>query len=141
MAIQKIQFFKEVNTHNIPFSKTALRTVAEQIFDDYKKTLHFINIVFCNDEKILEVNKTHLNHDYYTDIITFDYNTDEVESDIFISTDRVKDNASQLGIKPVFELYRVMIHGCLHLCGLKDKTDKESTNMRSMENHYLQLIP
>ncbi|HQU95183.1 MAG: rRNA maturation RNase YbeY [Saprospiraceae bacterium] len=141
MAIQKIQFFKEVNTHNILFSKTAFRTVAEKIFQDYNKTLHFINIVFCNDEQILEVNKTHLNHDYYTDIITFDYNHDLVESDIFISTDRVKDNASQLGIKPTIELYRVLIHGCLHLCGLKDKTQKESTIMRSMENHYLQLIP
>lgn len=100
-----------------------------------------INYIFCSDDLILEVNNQYLNHDYYTDIITFDY-TDlkTINSDIYISIDRVKDNAKVFREKYLTEFYRVLIHGILHLTGQNDKTKKQAEEMRKLEDFYLAQI-
>lgn len=93
---------------------------------------------FCNDERILRTNREFLNHDYYTDIITFDYTIgDKVGADILISIDTVASNAENLGVNYNDELHRVIVHGLLHLCGLKDKTTEERASMESAENRAL----
>ena len=100
-----------------------------------------IAYVFCSDEKILEVNRQYLEHDYYTDIITFDYSEDDVISgDIFLSLDTVKSNSDQFETDFPEELHRVIIHGVLHLCGFKDKTSEEELLMRAREEEALKLI-
>lgn len=99
-----------------------------------------INFVFCSNAYILEINKRHLNHDYTTDIITFDYsNNPMINGEIYISIDEVKDNAKYFKTKFHDELHRVMIHGILHLLGYKDKTNGEQKLMRSQEDYYLSL--
>lgn len=102
------------------------------------KTPGDITYLFCDDEKILEVNKKALNHDYYTDIITFDYCEGKVISgDLLISLDTVKSNAETFHVHYSEELHRVMIHGILHLLGLKDKTIEEQEAMRRAEDEAL----
>lgn len=96
---------------------------------------------FCTDEELLRVNIEHLNHDFYTDIITFELNEDRlIIGDIYISIDRVKDNAKQNKTSYTNELMRVVIHGVLHLCGYKDKTKKDAALMREKEDYYLSLL-
>ena len=100
------------------------------------------NFIFCSDTFLLNINREYLSHDTFTDIITFD-NSDspeQIETDIFISIDRVKENASHLNIEFEKELHRVMIHGILHLVGYKDKTQKEKEIMRARENEALELL-
>ena len=97
--------------------------------------------IFCNDEKILEVNREYLQHDYYTDIITFDYTEENVISgDLFISLDTVRTNAEQFNQPYERELHRVIIHGILHLCGINDKGPGEREIMEAEENKALALI-
>jgi len=139
VATQKIHFFEEGTFKGIRFSKTLFRDIANRIFTDHSKELLFLNIIFCDDDYLLEINRTHLNHDYYTDIITFDYTMTHIESDIYISIDRVRDNAAIQGVPVREELFRVMIHGCIHLCGFGDKTPEEISKMRAKENEYLSL--
>jgi len=99
-----------------------------------------LSYMFCSDDFLLGINKQYLNHDYYTDIITFPYIQGPIlESDIFISIDRVKDNADRLEVPFQTELLRVMAHGVLHLIGYKDKSDEESAIMRSKENEAIDL--
>ena len=103
-----------------------------------KKTLGEINYIFCDDDYLLEKNQTFLNHDTLTDIITFDYsNENGIRGDIFISIDRVKENARKFAVPFDTELGRVMIHGVLHLIGYKDKSDEEKELMREKEDFYL----
>lgn len=105
------------------------------------RSLDEVAIVFCTDDELLKMNIDHLDHDYYTDIITFDYCVDlEVSGDLFISVDRVRDNASQLTVDFNSELFRVIVHGVLHLCGYGDKTDKEKLVMREKEDFYLNKL-
>jgi rRNA maturation RNase YbeY len=101
--------------------------------------VNFISFNFCSDKYILELNNSSLKHNYYTDIITFELNqkNEEIEGDIYISIDRVKENAKVLNESIINELHRVIIHGVLHLCGYKDKSSKESKMMRNKENYYL----
>ena len=109
--------------------------------DDLGYNLGELSIIFCSDEYLIDINKRHLNHNYYTDIITFNYNIEKnLNGDLFISVDRVKDNASAFNENFNMELFRVIIHGILHLCGFNDKTTKEQKEMRQKENHYLSLI-
>ncbi|MCT4205016.1 rRNA maturation RNase YbeY [Elizabethkingia anophelis] len=97
-----------------------------------------INYILCDDEFLLEINRQYLDHDYYTDIITFDYCKGKIISgDIFLSLQRVLDNASMLETKQEEELNRVLAHGILHLCGYKDKTEEEQKTMRSKEDYYI----
>lgn len=101
-----------------------------------------INYVFCSDGHLLEMNKQFLNHDYFTDIITFDYTKGKrLSGDIFISVDRVADNAKTYKSTFEQELHRVMIHGVLHLMGYKDKTTADEKKMRAKENAALKLLP
>ncbi len=114
----------------------------------YGKRVGDIGYIFCNDEKILEVNRQYLQHDYYTDIITFDYSDDElltgkkdtISGDLFISLDTVRSNAEQQGTTYEEELHRVIIHGILHLCGINDKGPGEREIMEAEENKALKLI-
>lgn len=101
-----------------------------------------VNYIFCSDDYLLDINRTHLKHDTYTDIITFEYNEpgDPVISDIYISIDRVRENASLFHSSFQRELNRVIIHGALHLCGHKDKTDQAAQKMRKLEDDYLDKI-
>ena len=117
-----------------------LTTWIAKIVKNYQKDIKEITYIFCTDEYILKINQEYLNHDTYTDIITFPYQQGEVlESDIFISLDRVQENATQLKQDYQLELYRVIIHGILHLCGLKDKTDADSKAMRKVEEEAIDL--
>lgn len=100
-----------------------------------------INYVFCNDEYLHKLNVEFLNHDTFTDIISFDYSVGkELHGDVFISIERVKENAEKFQVKFTEELQRVIVHGVLHYCGYKDKTDKDAEVMREKENHYLKLF-
>ena len=102
-----------------------------------EKRIGKITYYFVSDDELLEVNKSHLNHDYYTDIITFDYSTKrKLEGEIYVSIDRVRDNGNDF----VEELVRVMSHGVLHMLGFNDKSDGEIKEMRRMENKWIDYI-
>lgn len=99
-----------------------------------------ITYIFCSDEYLLNVNKQYLNHDYYTDIITFDYVKDkEISGDLFISYDRIVDNAKTFNVSRETELLRVMIHGVLHLIGYDDLTDEDEAEIHKMEDFYINV--
>lgn len=108
----------------------------------YGRRIGDLTYQFCSDETILKTNREFLDHDYYTDIITFDYSIgNRVGADIFISLDTVRSNAIELGVPFDDELLRVIVHGVLHLCGIKDKTPEERAAMESAENKALVLYP
>ena len=113
----------------------------KSIAQDYDKKTGDIAFIFCNDQKILEMNNQYLQHDYYTDIITFDYSDkDIISGDIFISLDTVKSNAEELGINFDRELERILIHGILHLCGQEDSTPELRNEMTQKENLALEKL-
>lgn len=103
------------------------------------RNIEFLNYIICSDDYLLEINKKYLKHFYYTDVITFPYNEDEksVAGDCFISIDRVYDNANKFEEPQLRELYRVVVHGLLHLIGYNDKTEMEKEIMTGKENYYL----
>ena len=106
----------------------------------YGKKVGDVNYIFCNDERILEVNREYLQHDYYTDIITFDYTEDgTISGDLFISLDTVKTNSEQFATEYDEELHRTIIHGILHLCGINDKGPGEREIMEAAENKALAM--
>jgi rRNA maturation RNase YbeY len=106
-----------------------------------QKELGDLNLIFCSDDYLLDMNIEHLNHDYLTDIITFDYCDENIVSgDLFISYDRVCDNAASFNVAVLKELCRVCAHGTLHLCGYGDKSDEEIKVMRQKESYYLRLF-
>lgn len=113
-----------------------IRRVAEK----YGKRCGEIAYIFCSDEKILEVNREYLQHDYYTDIITFDYTEGKrISGDIFISIDTVSSNAAEYGVTLEEEIHRIIIHGILHLCGINDKGEGEREIMTAHENEALKM--
>lgn len=115
-----------------------IRTVAK----NHGKKTGKISYIFCSDEKILEVNRQYLQHDYYTDIITFDYTEgDKIAGDLFISLDTVRTNAEAFHTSYNEELHRTIIHGILHLCGINDKGPGEREIMEAHENEALKLLP
>ncbi len=117
-----------------PETKDWIKNVAAS----YGKKIGEISFIFCNDEKILEVNRQYLQHDYYTDIITFDYTeNDKISGDIFISLDTVRSNAETYNQEYERELHRVIIHGILHLCGVDDQTPEQRANMIECEDKAL----
>lgn len=122
--------------------KTKLKDFIQLLFKKEKKVLSFITYVFCSDEFLLQINRDFLQHDYYTDIITFGLSEkgEPVEAEVYISLDRVKENAKGLGITYKEEILRVVFHGALHLCGYKDKKKSEITLMREKEAYYLRLF-
>lgn len=112
-----------------------------RVIDSENFQIGDLNYIFCSDEYLLQVNLAYLNHDYYTDIITFDYcEAQQISGDIFISIDRVRENAKSFAVSFNEELLRVMAHGLLHLMKYKDKTDEDSSLMRRKENEKIKLF-
>jgi rRNA maturation RNase YbeY len=131
--------FDELIDFDNPLDLNLVDALIRDVLNDYSKNLDCINFIFCSDDYLLDINRKYLNHDYYTDVVTFDYDVNSVSSDVFISIDRVSDNGETLSIPFKMELLRVMIHAALHLCGMDDKTDKEAGEMRLKENYYVQV--
>ena len=121
--------------------KKAVSGWIKAVAETYGKKTGDISYIFCSDEKILEVNRQYLQHDYYTDIITFDYcEGNRLSGDLFISLDTVRTNAEQFGASYEDELHRVIIHGILHLCGINDKGPGEREVMEAAENKALGML-
>ncbi len=120
-------------------SKTKLKAHIEKIFELEQKPLEVVQYIFCNDEYLLSINQGFLNHDTYTDIITFPLQdkNQPIIGEIYISIERVKDNAKQFNTSFDKELVRVVSHGALHLCGFKDKSKAQQAVMRSKEDFYI----
>lgn len=124
-----------------PIKRRVITKWVKQVAELHGRRVGDIGYMFVNDEKILEVNRQYLNHDYYTDIITFDYDEEDVISgDLVISLDTVKSNAELFGKDYMDELHRVIIHGVLHLCGINDKGPGEREVMEQHENEALALL-
>lgn len=122
-------------------NKLILKRWIKQVIDSYGFKPGELSYIFCSDDKILEVNRQFLQHDYYTDVITFDYDEDGVVSgDMYISVDTVKTNAEQYAPSFDREMQRVIIHGVLHLCGLKDKQPDDEKKMREAEEKALAML-
>ena len=119
--------------------RTLVKEVIRDLFRKEKTRLKQLQYIFCSDEYLLQINKEHLQHNYYTDIITFDLSDtpEAVTGEIYISVDRVKDNAQNYEVSLKQELLRVIFHGALHLCGYKDKSEKDQVTMRKAEDKYL----
>ncbi|AKP51149.1 rRNA maturation RNase YbeY [Cyclobacterium amurskyense] len=137
-----INFFEE----EIKSSLTERRQVKawiKQIATNKGFKVNTLNYIFCTDDYLLDINVNYLNHDTFTDIVTFDQSEKdtEIEGDIYISVERVKENAKNLNTSYKEELLRVLAHGLLHLCGYKDKTENEKKEMRNEENISLSLYP
>ncbi len=138
MAIQ--YYAEEVKLPGI--KKRAVTQWIRAVAASYGRRAGEISYIFCTDEKILEVNRAYLQHDYYTDIITFDYTEgDVIAGDLFISLDTVRTNAETFHTGYTEELYRTIIHGILHLCGINDKGPGEREIMEGEENKALALLP
>jgi len=135
---QKILFYSEEIDFTIP-SEDNIRQWLISIVNEEQKKLDYINYIFLSDEGLLAKNKEFLNHDYYTDILSFQMEQNPIAGDIFISIDRVKENAITHRVDFHSELLRVISHGILHFIGYGDKTENEIVEMRSKENYYLSL--
>ena len=123
------------------FPKRKMNAWIKSLANKYKKNVGEIAYIFCSDKKILEVNKQYLQHDYYTDIITFDYcERDVLNGDIFISIETVSSNAERFRVSFEEELRRILIHGILHLCGQDDKTPALRAEMTKKENEALEML-
>lgn len=121
--------------------RTRLKQFIQELFQREEQGLSMLQYVFCTDEYLLHINEEFLKHDTYTDIVTFELSEDPdvTEGEIYISIDRVKENAEKYEVTENYELHRVIFHGALHLCGYKDKTKQEVELMRKKEDEYLQL--
>jgi probable rRNA maturation factor len=139
MTIPTIQFhlLKAISLRD----RTRLKPFLRLLFKREKVKLSELQYIFCSDDWLLEINKQFLNHDYYTDIITFNLSgaNQPINAEIYISVDRVRDNAREFNSSVQKELHRVIFHGALHLCGYEDKTRKDELEMRKMEDKYLNL--
>jgi len=133
--------FHYIEIDSIQYNTSSIIPTLSKISTDFGFFITEINYIFCTDDYLLKINQDYLNHDYYTDIITFDNSEEErqIESDIFISIDRVKENAQSLSLLFEEELTRIICHGLLHLVGFKDKTESEQKEMRKNEDTYLSL--
>ena len=136
-----IRFFNEDVSYKLT-QKQAIRQWLKQQAEAEGYSVGDLNYIFCSDDHVLQVNRDYLQHDFYTDIITFDQSEEgeKIEGDIFISVDRVVDNANQLAVTAEQEMRRVLAHGLLHLCGYGDKTDEEATQMRAKEDEWLSRL-
>jgi rRNA maturation RNase YbeY len=119
-------------------NKRATSNWLKNVIQSHSKVPGQINFIFCSDEQLLEINQTYLKHFYLTDVITFNYNINHfISGDIYISVDRISENALKFYVTFDVELRRVMVHGILHLIGFKDKTLADKKQMRNLENFYL----
>ncbi len=139
--MNQIDFFFE-QTESFSFQQNLLSNHVNQLINNELRVTGDISVIFCSDDYLLEINKQYLNHDYYTDIVTFDYEEEDniISGDLFISIDRIKENAGKFDVNFIIELYRVVFHGVLHLIGYKDKTDEEQKEMRAKEDFYLNKV-
>ena len=136
-----IAFYSDDDVEEPRLHKKLLRSWIEEVARGYGRKVGELCYQFCGDERILQTNQDVLDHDYYTDIITFDESEgDRIAGDMLISLDTVRSNAEQLGTDYAEELHRVIIHGVLHLCGLNDKTDEDEERMRQAEEAALSLL-
>ena len=134
-----IQFYFTDTTVSL-LERKRLKLFIKSIFDKKERQLNSLTIIFCSDEYLLDINKQFLQHDYYTDIITFNLSEDikVIEGEIYISVDRVRDNAISNKVTVKQELHRVLFHGVLHLCGYLDKSVKAKKEMTLQENYSLE---
>jgi rRNA maturation RNase YbeY len=135
-----IRFFYQSGSFSFP-NRELLKNFLIRLLRSEQQKVEEIRIVFCTDEEVLRINRQFLNHNYFTDIITFNLSNSRqpINADIYISIDRVRDNARQLGVSFKEELHRVIFHGILHLCGYNDKSSQQIKKMREREDHYLRL--
>lgn len=138
VGMSTIQFFYQKSLHSLR-NRENLKGFLQKTAHSYKKQISQLNIVFCSDAYLLNINRQHLSHDYYTDIITFDLSEKKniLEAEIYISVDRVRENAKALGNPFYLELHRVIFHGLLHLMGYKDKQTSDQKKMRKAEDALL----
>ena len=136
--MQKVQFYSLDRSPALK-ERTRLKLFIEKIFISEKKKLGNLSYIFCSDEHLLSINRDFLKHDFYTDVITFDLSSpkNEIKGEVYLSIDRIKDNAKQLDFSFKAELHRVLFHGALHLCGYKDKSKRDILLMREKEDNYL----
>jgi len=134
-----VLLYQEESVPELPEEHVVTAWVQRVLTQELKK-LHRLQFVFLNDSSLLKINQDHLQHDTLTDIITFPYETNPIDAEIFISIDRVRENATTYGVPIQQEILRVMAHGLLHLCGWNDKTQSESLLMRKRENACLDLF-
>jgi rRNA maturation RNase YbeY len=138
--VSKIDIFFE-DTKPLILKKTILKNHIKYLIGNELKRTGNISVVLCSDDYLLEINRKYLQHDYFTDIITFDYvENDIISGDLFISVDRVRENAEKFKTTFLNELVRVIFHGVLHLAGYKDKTTSDEQLMRKKENFYLSEV-
>jgi probable rRNA maturation factor len=138
--MQHVQFFfNEVKP--VIQNRSELKGFISSLFKGEKKQLLQLNVIFCSDDFLLEMNKEHLAHNYYTDIITFYYSgkNEPIHAELYISIDRVRENAKNLNTSFKSEIHRVIFHGCMHLCGYGDKSSQQIKKMREREDYYLRL--
>lgn len=122
--------------------RIALKNFLKQLADNEKQEFNELNYIFCSDKELLDINKRFLNHDYYTDIITFNLSASKYEpitGEVYISIDRIRENATTYNTTIERELHRVIFHGILHLCGYNDKTPPQKSEMTKRENHYIKI--
>lgn len=133
-------YFHQQNIQPKLSNRKPLKQFIQNIFKQEKKTLAKLDYIFCTDDFLLQINQQYLNHNYFTDIISFNLseNQSNIIGEIYISIDRIKENAQQFKTPYQKELHRVIFHGALHLCDYKDKSKKDQTLMRKKEDFYLQ---
>lgn len=139
MNLSKINFYSE-NEFNLE-DEARYASWIENVITSEGKSLEEISYIFCDDEYLLKINMEYLDHDTYTDIVTFDYSVGKtLHGEIYISTERVLENSETFGVKFEDELRRVLVHGVLHLSGYNDKTEEEAALMRSKEEEKMELF-
>ena len=137
----KVYFFFLNNSFSFR-NRISVKKFIETVFKKEDRRLGEISYIFCSDVDLLALNKKFLSHNYYTDILTFNLSgdSDEINAEIYISIERIKENAISMKVSFKSELYRVMIHGVLHLCGYNDKSKPDCLKMRAKENYYLSFF-
>jgi len=137
--MKSIQFFTEDIDFKIKEKGKIRQWILESVKNEGFKRVGELSFIFCSDDYLLEMNKQYLNHDTYTDIVTFDSSEDEdtIAGDIFISVERIRENAQKFRVAERDELHRVIIHGVMHLCGYPDKKPAEKAKMTAKEDEYL----
>jgi len=135
----KINFYNQEIDFRLK-EKAKIRRWISQVVENECKTIGEISYVFCTDTYLLDINQQYLKHNTYTDIVTFDYTEEgKINGDLFISVERVTENAQRFSVNFEHELKRVLVHGILHLCGYKDKSEEDEKVMRAREDYYLSL--
>lgn len=131
-----IEFFAEDTSYDLNKEDEVIQWLKD-VIEAEKKGLDAITYIFCSDDYLLSINETYLKHDDYTDIITFPYNADPIEGDVFISVERAKENAVKFNVSETEEIHRLLVHGLLHLLGYEDKSPESKKKMTELEDHYL----